>query len=375
MKSLGIALIGYGGIARAHAQAWRDLTLHYGLPAHAIRIVGVAARREASAQAGAAETGAIVATTDAAALLSRDDVDIADICVPGEAHLEIAQLAAARQKHVYLEKPMATTLAAARALAGTIRAAGIRCQLNFNYRWFPAVQRMKSLIDEGFVGPVTSVSGRYCRASHADPGRPLSWRHVFAQSGGGAFADLGSHVLDLIVWLAGPVAEVLADARTVIARRPMAAGASETGAVDTDDETRALLRLACGARGTLEASRIAAGAANDLRLEVRGLRGALAFSLEDPNWLWAYDLTAPDARRGWTRMETVQRYAGARHPDWASALGVARGHAEGVYQFARAIWDNRPAEPGIASGLAVQAVIEAAYASSRRRAWTAVEEA
>lgn len=373
MKSLGVAMIGYGGIARSHAQGWRDLTLHYALPADSARIVGVATRREGSAQAAAAELGCPIATTDAAALIQRDDVDVVDICAPTATHLEYVHLAVAARKHIYLEKPIAASLAEAREIAALVRASRVTCQVNFNYRWLPAAQRMRALIAEGFLGTITAVRARYCRSSHATLARPRTWRHILAESGGGAFADLGSHIVDLVTWMAGPIVSVMAESRIVIASRPVAPGASEFGAVDTDDETRAMIRLASGAHGTLEASRVAVGAANDLVIEMHGDKGALLYSLEDPNWLWAYDGTAPESRRGWTRVETIQRYAGAAHPDWAAAVGVARGHAESQYQFAKAVWEESQADPGVDAGVAVQAVIEAVYRSASAQAWTPVE--
>jgi predicted dehydrogenase len=233
---------------------------------------------------------------------------------------------------------------------------------------------MRALIAEGFLGKVITVRARYCRSSHATPARPRTWRHILAESGGGAFADLGAHIIDLATWMAGPITEVLAESRIVIAQRPIAPGSSQLGPVDTDDETRALIRFASGAGGSLEASRVTVGAANDLVVEIHGDKGALRCSLEDPNWLWAYDDTAAESRRGWTRLETIQRYAGAIHPDWAAAIGMARAHAESQYQFARAVWDGTLAEPGVDTGVAVQAVIEAAYRSAGARAWTQVEQ-
>ncbi|HQV26987.1 MAG TPA: Gfo/Idh/MocA family oxidoreductase [Thermoflexales bacterium] len=374
MKPLGVALIGYGGIARSHAQGWRDLGLHYALPADTVRVIGVATRRQDSAETAAAELGCAIATTDAASLIQRDDVDVVDICAPTAAHLEYVRLSAAAGKHVYLEKPVAASLADARVIAATVASSGVTCQVNFNYRWLPAAQRMRALIDEGFLGAISSVRARYCRSSHASAARPRTWRHILAESGGGAFADLGAHIIDLVSWMAGPIAEVMAESRIVIARRPVSSGASELGPVDTDDETRALVRFASGARGTLEASRVAVGTANDLVVEIYGDKGALRYSLEDPNWLWAYDGAAPESRRGWTRVETIQRYAGALHPDWAAAVGVARGHAESQYRFARAVWDRTKADPGIETGVAVQAVIDAVYRSAAQRAWTRVEQ-
>ncbi len=124
MRSIGIALIGYGGIGRVHAMAYRDLPYHYALPADAIRIVGVATARRETAEAAAREIGCPVWTDDYRTLLARADVDLVDICVPNAYHEEILNAAAAAGKHVYIEKPLAMDLPQAERMAAALDAAG-----------------------------------------------------------------------------------------------------------------------------------------------------------------------------------------------------------------------------------------------------------
>ena len=123
--------------------------------------------------------------------------------------------------------------------------------------------------------------------------------------------------------------------------RPIKAGASETEAVDVEDMALVQLRCASGALGTLDISRMATGATNDAWFEVRGDKGALRFTLEEPNWLHVFDTRRRLSARGFTRVETVARYDGAFVPDWTQPVGISRTHAECQYQFLRSIWEGR----------------------------------
>ena len=133
------------------------------------------------------------------------------------------------------------------------------------------------------------------------------------------------------------------------------------------------LRCAGGALGTLDISRVATGATNDAWFEVRGDKGALRFTLEEPNWLHVFDTRTAAAVRGFTRVETVARFDGALMPDWSQPVGISRTHAECQYRFLRSIWDDTPSSPGIDDGLRVQAIVDAAYRSAASEAWEKVE--
>jgi predicted dehydrogenase len=368
----GIALLGYGAMGRAHGMGYRDLVFHYGLRHDAVKIVGVATTRPETAQQAAAELGCEVATTDWRALIAREDVQVIDICTPHDAHEAQVIAAAQAGKHIYCEKPLARNLGEAQRMAEAIAAAGVQCALTFNFRFFPCVQQANQLLADGFCGRIFSFHGRYFRASYIDPNRPMSWRLRKAQAGGGVLIDSGAHLLDFAQWLIGDLSEVRAELSTPHAERPIHKNSAERATVDVEDMAFLQVRTASGALGTLEASRMATGATNDVWFEVRGETGALRFTLEEPNWLYVYDTRTSDATRGFTRVETVAKYDGALAPDWSQPVGVSRTHAECQYQFLRAVWGMANSVPGVSDGMKVQALVEASYRSSASTDWERV---
>jgi predicted dehydrogenase len=378
MRPVRIGMIGYGGIGRVHALAYRSLPFYYGLPADSVQLAGVATSRAATAQAAAAEIGCDTWTDDYRQLLARPDIEAVDVCVPNHLHAEIVLAAAAAGKHIYCEKPLAMDIAEARAMVRAVQAAGVITQMTFNFRFFPAVLRAQELVQEGFLGRVFSFRGRYYRSSYIDPNKPLTWRQRKAVAGGGALFDIGSHILDLLYSLLGPYAAVQATMDTLIRRRPAAPGSPELGAVDVDDIALLHLRTAGGVLGSVEVSRMGTGLTNDLGFEIYGERGALRFNAVDPGWLEVYDVrdvpSPLGGMRGFRKVQTVGHYPGQKAPDASMAPDFVRGHAECQYQFLRAVAEGRPARPDLADGLHIQAVMAAAERSSAGGGWVQVEE-
>lgn len=378
MRPVSIGMIGYGGIGRVHAMGYRSLPFHYGLPADSVRLVGVATTRPETAQAAAAEIGCDYWTADYRELLARPDVEAVDISVPNHMHAEIVMAAAAAGKHIYCEKPLAMNVAEAKAMVAAVEAAGIITQMTFNFRFFPAILRAQRLVEEGFLGRIFSFRGRYYRASYIDPLKPLTWRQRKAIAGGGALFDIGSHILDLLYSLLGEFSAVQAAMDTLIPQRPSAAGADDLQPVDVDDIALLHLRTANGVLGLVEVSRMGTGLTNDLQFEIFGEQGAMRFSAVDPSWLEIYDVRDADkpggGMRGFRKVETVQRYAGQKAPDWSMAPDFVRTHAEGQYQFLLAVAEGRQSRPNLADGLHIQAVMAAAEKSSAVGRWVEVDE-
>ena len=378
MRKLGVGMIGYGGIGRVHVMAYRNIPYHYGLTADTINLVGVATSRSETAQKAAQEIGCHFWTADYHELLARDDIDVVDICVPNHKHEEIITAAAAAGKHIYCEKPLAMDVAEGQRIVEAVEKAGVKSQMTFNFRFFPAISRAKQLMDAGFVGRVFSFRGRYFRSSYIDPQKPLSWRLRKDISGGGALFDLGSHILDILYFLLGDFDRVQATLDTLIKERPVAKGAVEKGAVDVDDIALMQLRMANGTLGNVEISRMGTGVTNDMQFEIYGDQGAIRFRSEDPSWLEVYDVRDPGqplgGMRGFRKLETVQHYDGAKSPDWSMSPNFVRTHAECQYQFLKAIVDDRPGSPTLSDGLKVQEVMAAAERSSAEGRWVAVAE-
>lgn len=379
MKQFNIAMIGYGGIGRVHAMAYRAIPFHYGLPADTINLVGVTTSRTATAEQAAREIGCDVWTASYPELLALDDIDVIDCCVPNRFHEEVVLAAAKAGKHIYCEKPLAMTVAEGRRMVKAIEEAGVKTQMTFNFRFFPAITRAKQLVEDGFLGRVFSFRGRYYRSSYIDYQKPLSWRLRKEVAGGGALFDLGSHVLDLIYYLLGDFGAVQATLDTLIKERPVQPGSSEKAPVNVDDIALMHLRMADGTLGLVEISRMGTGTTNDLVIEVFGDKGAMRFNSADPSWLEVYDTRDPGqplgGMRGFRKLEVVQRHAGQRSPDWSMPPGFVRAHAECQYRFLKAISEDLPSAPTLADGLKIQEIMAAATHSSEEGRWVSISEA
>ncbi len=378
MKPVTIGLIGYGAIGRVHALGYRAIPFHYGLPAESVQIGGVATSNASSAAKAAQEIGCSYWTADYRELLARPEIQAVDINVPNHLHEEIVLAAAAAGKHIYCEKPLAVSVAQGKRMVQAADDAGVITQMTFNFRFFPALERARQLIGEGFLGKLYSFRGRYYRSSYIDPAKPLSWKLRSETSGAGALYDLGAHIVDMLYSLLGEFGAVQASLETVIRERPVAVGATEMAPVDVDDIALLHVRLRDGTLGVVEASRLGTGFTNELTFEIFGEKGSIRFDAADSAFLEVYDVRAAAApmggRRGITRIEVGNRYPGAKMPDWTMAPGFLRAHAECQAAFLRAVAEGRPSSPSLADGLHVQALLEAALHSSRQQRWVSVDE-
>ena len=376
IQKIGIGIVGYGGIGRVHGMSFRAIPFHYGLPADYIRIVGVATTHTESAMRAASELGCDYWTTDYRELIARDDIQVIDCITPNAVHHEVVCAAAQAGKHVYCEKPLSLTVAEGCQMVEAVERSGVCGQMTFNFRFFPALMRAKQLIEEGKLGRIFSFHGRYFRASYINEQKPMSWR-LRPESGGGALTDIGSHVIDIVHYLLGPIQSTYATLQTLIPERPVSAGSTERAKVCVDDMCLLQARLAGGGSGTLEISRMGTGSANDIRFEVYGSTGAVRFSAEQPSHLEYYSTKERGepigGERGFRKIETYQRYEGQRAPDWTMPASFVRTHAECQYQFLRAISEGRAGSPSLSDGLAVQKVMEAAQQSSKMGKWVEVQ--
>jgi predicted dehydrogenase len=378
VKPVGVALVGYGGIGRVHALAYRAIPFHYGLPADSVCLVGVATSRAETAEQAAREAGCPIWTADYRTLLGRDDVEVVDVCVPNIWREPIVTAAAQAGKHIYCEKPLARNLAEGRRIVEAVARSGVKAQLCFNFRFFPAVMRARQLMQAGFLGRIFSFRACYYRSSYISPSKPLSWRLRREAAGGGALLDLGAHVLDLVAYLLGEVEAVSALVDTLIKERPVAAGSAEYGPVDVDDLALLQLRLAGGAVGSVEVSRMGTGYVNFLAIEVFGEKGALRFNSEAANWLEVFDVRDPDqplgGLSGMRRVQTASRYPGQKAPDASMPADFVRTHVECQYQFLKAVAEDTPPSPTFDEGLHVQAIMEAAVESSAQGRWVSLRD-
>jgi predicted dehydrogenase len=374
---LGIGMVGYAFMGRAHSQAWRSVGRFFELP-FTPRLAAICGRDRAQVAAAAERLGWAAWETDWKRLVERDDVDLVDVCTPGSSHAEISIAALEAGKHVLCEKPLANSVEEARAMAAAAEraaAAGVRAMVGFNFRRVPAVALARQLVAAGRLGPIRHVRGSYL-ASHAlDPEFPLVWRLQATQAGSGALGDLGAHVIDLAQYLAGDrIAGVSALTETFVRERPLPGGGGR-GQVTVDDAAAFIGRFAGGALGSFEATRFAAGHTEGLSVEVNGALGSVVWQLGALNELQLFETAGEEATQGFRRIQVTRAdhpYAGAWWPDGHS-IGYEHTFTHEVRDLLQAIADGRDPEPTFADGLQVQEVLGAVQRSAASGAgWTAV---
>lgn len=366
---LGVAMIGYAFMGKAHSNAWRNVASFFDVPAFEQKVLvgrDAAAVSEAAGRYGWAETA-----TDWRTVLERDDIHIIDVCAPGWMHAEIAIAAFEAGKHVLLEKPLANTLAEAEAMtaaAQAARARGVQSMVGFNYRRVPALALAKELIAEGRIGTVRHVRAAYLQDWLADDQAPMTWRLKKETAGSGALGDIASHAIDQVLFLLGDrVTEVTGHLHTFVNRRPGTSGpAGGLEDVTVDDAAWATLSLASGAVASVEASRVATGRKNSLQLEVYGDKGALRFDLENLNELAFLDATAPAREQGFRRIlvnEPEHPYLKAWWPQ-GHIIGWEHTFTHEVRDFLLAVSSGTAPSPSFEDGLAVQRILDAVEESA-----------
>ncbi|WP_066287161.1 Gfo/Idh/MocA family protein [Arthrobacter sp. B6] len=370
-RPLGVAMIGYAFMGKAHSNAWRNVASFFDVPAFEQKVL--VGRDAAGVQEAAGKYGWAETATDWRTVLERDDIHIVDICAPGWMHAEIATASLEAGKHVLLEKPLANTLAEAEAMtkaAQAARARGVQSMVGFNYRRVPALALARELIAEGRVGTVRHVRAAYLQDWLADETAPMTWRLKKETAGSGALGDIASHAIDQVLFLlADRVTEVSGRVHTFTTRRPGAAGLEE---VTVDDAAWATLSLASGAIASVEASRVATGRKNSLQLEIYGDKGSILFDLENLNELRFLDATAPAREQGYRRIlvsEPDHPYLDAWWPQ-GHIIGWEHTFTHEIRDFLLAVDGGTPPTPSFEDGLEVQRILNAIEESAAERSST-----
>jgi predicted dehydrogenase len=298
--AIGVGLISVGWMGRLHSRAYQALPSVYpelGLRPRLVHAADTAADRVTYARD---VLGYAKGSTDYRDVLADPDVDVVSICAPNALHREVGLAAAAAGRPFWIEKPVGRDARETGEVAAAARKAGIVTSSGYNYRHVPAVEHVRGLVAQGALGRITNVRAVFFSGYAAEPKGALSWRFKRELAGSGALGDLLSHVVDLVSYLVGPIAEVSALTSTVYAERPilpMGSGThfaviedGELGPVENDDYAATLVRFAPtvqgpGAVGTLEASRTIVGPQCGLGFELYGTDGSAVWNFEQMNQL------------------------------------------------------------------------------------------
>jgi predicted dehydrogenase len=381
-QPLGVAVVGFGWMGRAHTQAYARVLHHF--PQLPVRPELLAVVDEAPARAAeaAAQFGFAGVGRHWRELAGDPRVQAVSITAPNFLHREIGVGLAQAGKHIWIEKPVGLTADDAGAVAEAVRAAGVQAAVGFNYRNAPAVAAARELIDDGELGAVTHARFRLFSDYAAHPEGALTWRYQRERGGNGVLSDLASHGVDLVWYLLGDINAVVADTATFLTQRARPTGATaghtraaggEMGPVENDDYVSSLLRLASGARVVLEASRVAVGEQNNYGFEVHGTRGAVFWDFRRMNEL------AVSVGESYQDQAVSTVYVGPGHGEYAAfqpGSAIAMGYDDlkviEAYDFLRSIVDGVPHGATLQDAVRAATVLDAMSRSAETGGWITV---
>lgn len=376
MKEIRVGIVGFGFMGKTHTYGYKTIPLYYSNLPFKIKLVGVCDANIAVAQSAKESLDFEFATDNPEDIFNREDIDVIDICTPNIFHKEGVLKALKAGKHVYCDKPLATSYAETQEITNAISEYNVVTQMALQYRFFPATMRAKEIINEGKIGKIMSFRSCYLHSGSVDGKKPIGWKQDKKMGGGGVLFDLGSHVLDIIYFLLGEYDSIFTHTRVVYPKRPDKQGNMID--IEADDIAFMMVKMADGGVGTIEASKVATGANDELRFEIHGDKGSVRFNLMEPNWLEYYDNSFPDeslgGNKGYVKIECVQRFKkpGGDFPGPKFSIGWIRSHVHSLYNFLECVYENKPASPSFKDGAYIQYVMEQAYKSDSSKQWVSL---
>lgn len=367
MGSIKIGILGFGAMGKVHAYAISNLKYFFSPLGFEPVLSAICTTSYEKSQKIAKDYGFELAAKEANEIIENDNIDVIDICTPNNLHFDSLKKAILKGKAIYCEKPLCFNYAEAKEIAALSEKHGTLCNIVFNNRHLAPVMRAKEIIDSGKLGRILSFSCEYLHNSALDPDKVPGWKQIHDVCGGGVLVDLGAHCIDLIYFLCGKFDSVSGHSQIAFPTRTTASG--DTWQTDADEAFYMFAKLKSGACGTITMSKIASGSNDDLNFTIRGEKGALSFSLMQPNFLRYYDgaVSTPTLGGycGFTDIECVGRYPAPAglFPSPKSSSSWLRGHVQSMYDFLSSIDQKKPSKPNFRDGAYVQAVIEAGYIS------------
>ncbi|WP_137284546.1 Gfo/Idh/MocA family protein [Halorussus salinisoli] len=363
--TLKVGMLGYTFMGTAHSNALARLPMFFPEAPETERHVLVGRREKPLAEA-ADRFGFTKTTTDWRETL--DEVDIFLNLGPNHVHVEPSIEALDRDIHVLSEKPLATSKEGAERMADAAAESDAVTATGFNYRFVPAIQYAKDLVEDGELGEIRHFTGRYMQGHLAgSPDADWSWRLSKEHAGAGALGDLGAHTIDLARFLVGDVRRLSGHCRTFVDERPVPGKDDESREIDVDDAYSAQLDFENGAMGVIEATRHAAGEKNNNSIEIHGTKGSLKFSLERLNEIHVYR----EGDSGYQRIpmnKSEDPYGGRWWPPGHN-IGWEHTFVHEYAEFLTAIDEGTEHRPDFADGAAVQRIIDAVQRSDEQGRW------
>ena len=380
MQKLRTALFGTGFVGRVHLEAIRRLGY--------VQIYAIGEPQIEKAHALAAEFGVEKTDADYRRILEDPAVDAVHVCVPNALHFQIAKDALEAGKHVICEKPLATSAADALALVELAAAKKLRNCTFHNLRFYPMVQQMRAMREDGDLGEILIAQGTYSQdwLFHETD---WNWR-LQSKTGGPSrcLADIGSHWCDIAEHVTGlRITSVCADLQTFHKTRKQPKGPIETFAgkelrpedyietpIDTEDFAAVMFRMGDRARGAFTVSQVSAGRKNGLAIEIFGTKSGVAWAQERQDELWIGHRDRPN--------QVLLKDPSLLKPSARAFADLPGGHSEGYddtfkqvfRRFYQSILDPaaKPDYPQFADGLRQLTILDAELESNAKRSWVDV---
>ena len=376
-EKLNVGLIGCGFMGRVHSNAYLKVSKFFDLGYEPVMKV-ICDCNEEKVKAFAENWGWDNTETDWRKMITRDDIDLVDICTPNNTHYDIVMATAETGKIIALEKPLAMNAKEGAPMIEAVEKAGKPNMVWFNYRRVPAITLARNIVDEGRIGHVFHYRAKYLQDWTISPDLPQGgdalWRLDASVAGSGVTGDLLAHSIDLAMWLIGGISSVSAMTETFIKKRKMQDDPDTVKPITIDDACAFLARFDNGALGTFESTRYACGRKNQNTFEINGEKGSVAFDLETAHELDYFDHSDPNSIRGW---RTIQVWD-LKHPymkNWwvpGCGIGYEHWHINALADFITGIEKGEKMCPDFRDALATQYVCDAVLASAKNNKWETI---
>jgi len=376
-RSIGVGMLGYAFMGKAHSNAYIKMPVFFYPPPARPKLVSICGRNKSAVEEAARRYGYAKAVTEWKEVTRDPEVELVDNGLPNNVHKGPCIEAAENGKHVLCEKPLAMNYADAKEMYEAAQRAGVKHMTAFNYRFVPAILLAREIMKRGEIGKVLQYRAVYLQEWIMDPSFPLVWRLRKDIAGSGVLGDLGAHILDLARFLVGEITDVFGMAETFIHERPLPEDPSRKGKVDVDDAFISLLKFSGGAIGSVEASRFCAGRKNFQRIEIHGSEGTINFNLERLNELQIYKSSDPDDERGFRTVLATESIHPFYDKWWPHGHTIGWEHAavHEIYHFIKCIVDDESVSPLGATfhdGMMNNRIMDAILNSSEHGRWVSV---
>ncbi len=364
---LNYGLAGFGGIAKIHLLGIKNIHL-LGVPIDfEVNLSTLFTTSQTHRMEGI--TIGFENTVDSIDTLARSNVDLVDICTPNFLHKEEILLASNAGKHIYCEKPLGMNSIETSEIMKDISKSGVKNQVAFMLRFLPAVAYAHAILKQNLLGRIYAFRGEFFHSSYLNPDKKMSWRQDKNKSGGGALMDLGVHLIDLVRFLIGEIEAVSASIETIVKKRHSVDGKLED--VSVDDWALLSMNLQSGTKGTLEASRVAAGN-EGTRLTIYGEHGSLRIDLSNPYLPAIFDVNSKNFSEELSFLSDDDFYSEVLRlypiPKFSQGFMID-AHLTALLWFFKSIVADKvlSGTPTFEDGHKAQEVIDAAYQSAREK--------